>query len=59
MAVRMYKKQGVWVVSTGGRLTAAVVRATIEMVREERAQQVMGAKIPSTKRSRKALPGVS
>jgi hypothetical protein len=41
-----YKKQGIWVFRTGGRLKASVVRATIEAVRKEREQQILGRMTP-------------
>jgi hypothetical protein len=36
------KKQGIWVFRTGGRVTASVVSTTIEKVRDEREQQILG-----------------
>jgi hypothetical protein len=40
----VYKKQGILVFRTGRRLTASVVRATIERVRKEREQKILGKK---------------
>jgi hypothetical protein len=54
-----YKRRGIWVFRTGGRLKASVVRATIEEVREERAQEVLGvgheSEIPQSQ-VRKEIP---
>ena len=53
------KRQGIWVFRTGGRLKASVVRATIEMVRKEREQEVLGvgyeSEIPQSQ-VRKEIP---
>ncbi len=38
------KKQGVWVFRAGAPLKASVVRETIELVRKEREQEVLGRK---------------
>ena len=38
------KKQGIWVFHTGVPLKASVVRETIELVRKEREQEVLGRK---------------
>jgi hypothetical protein len=42
MSPSMYKKQGIWVFRTSGQLKASVVDLTIEKVRKEREQQVLG-----------------
>ncbi len=38
------KKQGIWVFRAGEPLAASVVEKTIEIVRNEREQQVLGGK---------------
>jgi hypothetical protein len=38
------KKQGIWVFRAGAPLTASVVKETIEIVRNEQEQQVLGRK---------------
>jgi len=41
----MRRKRGVWVFSTGTPVKASVVRETIERVRKEREQAVLGKKL--------------
>ncbi len=50
------KKQGIWVFRTGAPLKASVVRETIEMVRKEREQEVLGRMLPSEKKAKLTLP---
>jgi hypothetical protein len=47
-----YKRQGIWVFRTGAPLKASVVRETIEIVWNEREQEVLGSKNPPEKKAR-------
>jgi hypothetical protein len=51
MIPSMYKKQGIWVFRTSGKLKASVVDLTIEKVRKEREQQVLGRMKSRNKRA--------